>query len=94
MPTQGSNIPVLTAEKFWLDKDGRGLHAHDDGTACKAGTWTNIGVYASGTAQGNTIEVLPAPSTTAWLKITVMSGTAGSSFVGYIPVFSGNILGF
>ena len=90
MPTQGSNIPVLTAEKFWLDKDGRGLHAHDDGMACKAGTWTNINTYADSGVR----EVLPAASTTAWLKLTVMSGTTGATFVGYIPVFSGNILGF
>ena len=91
MPTQGSYIPVLTTEKLWLDKDGRGLYAHDDGVACKAGTWTNIEAYSSGTAH---VEVLPAPSTTAWIKVTVMSGTTGTTFHGYIPVFSGNILGF
>ena len=96
MPTQGSNIPVLTAEKIWLDKDGRGLYAHDDGTAVKAGTWVNppyvVGASNSGICPSG--KALPASGTTAWLKITLMSGTAGSGFTGYIPVFSENILGF
>ena len=93
MPTQGSNIPVLTVEKLWLDKDGRGIYAHDDGKAAKAGTWVNT-PFASGSFVTGSGQVLPAASTTAWLKLTWMSGTAGNTTTGYIPVFSGNILGF
>lgn len=84
MPTQGSNIPVLTVEKFWLDKDGRGLYVHADGAVCNADTWS------TGVSGGTTgaVQVLPAPSATAWLKINYMSGTAGTTTTGYIPIFN------
>jgi len=86
MPTQGSNIPVLTVEKFWLDSHGRGIYAHGDGYAACPQTWN--GVHSGNTTSG----YLPAASTTAWLKLTIMSGTNGAAFTGFIPVFSGNII--
>ena len=92
MPTQGSSIPVLTVEKFWLDKSARGFHAHDDGSALASVSWTTSTVYGSGAGAGFTIRVLPAASTTAWLKIIWMSGTAGNQTTGFIPIFSGNVI--
>ena len=73
MPTQGSNIPVLTVEKFWLDKDGRALWCHSDGTSAASGAWSSVsGQAASG-----------------WVKCSMISGTAGTTVLtGYIPVYS------
>ena len=79
MPTQGSNIPVLTVEKLWIDKNGRGIYVHADGNVCNADTWT--GKLAKSGA------FLPAVSATAWLKVIRMSGTSGTESTGYIPIF-------
>ena len=83
MPTQGSSIPVLSVEKFWIDNDGRGLNFHWDGTNFFSGAITT-NAYASGTSHQ---QVLPAASTNGWLHITAMSGTTGKTFDGYLPVF-------
>ena len=90
MPTQGSNIPVLSVEKFWLDNKGRGLHLHcDDANYYSgqiAGQWVSGNTH-SGPSFPNSGQVLPAASTMGWWEITVMSGTAGGTFNGYIPIF-------
>ena len=83
MPTQGTNIPVLTAEKLWLDSKGRGLYLHCDDENYYSGT-AATGIYASG---NGSVQVLPAASTQGWWEVTIMSGTAGNTFNGYIPIF-------
>ena len=73
MPTQGSNIPVLTVEKFWLDKDGRAIWAHSDGVAAASGAWNSVS----------------SQSASGWLKASIISGTAGTTVLaGYIPIYS------
>jgi hypothetical protein len=98
MPTQGSYDPVLTVEKLWLDKDGRGLNVHADNAVFHQATITNA-VWVSSMAYGATglpgrpsTQVLAATSSLGWLKITWISGTSGGGGVGYIPVYSGNIM--
>jgi len=80
----GAKIPVLEIEKLWLKEEGRGIYAHADGYAFNIGTWS------SGNRQDNVS--LPAASTMGWLKITWISGTAGAGGMGFIPVFSGNLI--
>jgi hypothetical protein len=90
----GAKIPVLEVEKLTLAKDGRGLYVNDDGDVLASvpfGTTHTIGVYGSG-AGGWVINALPAASTTAWLKITYISGTGETSTTGYIPVFNETVL--
>ena len=83
MPTQGSSIPVLSVEKFWIDNDGRGINLHWDGTNFYSGAITTT-IFASGLGS---VQVMPAASTQGWLRLTMMSGTAGTSFYGYVPVY-------
>ena len=83
MPTQGSSIPVLSVEKLWLDNDGRGLNVHWDGTNYFSGACAGV---SGGTTGANTF--LPAVSSCGWLRIQAMSGTAGTTQTGYIPVYS------
>jgi len=78
----GAKIPVLEIEKLWLKEEGRGLYAHADGYAFNTATW-----YSS-----TSDTSLPAASTTAWLKVTWISGTSGAGGMGFIPVFSGNMI--
>ena len=96
MPTQGSNIPVLTAEKFWLDKDGRGLNVHADGLVSNQDKWTNTpwcsGANLGATGGPKSGQFLPVASSMGWLKITWISGTGAGGGVGFIPIFSGNII--
>lgn len=80
----GSKIPILTVEKFWLEKDGRGLYVFDDGAVCSGAAWTGV----SGGALECSKKFLPAVSAQAWLKVTRMSGTSGGTTVGYIPIFN------
>lgn len=88
MPTQGGSIPVLSVEKLWLDKKGRGVHVHGDNYVSNADTFPGV----SSTCAESSKKFLPAASTTAWLRIHMMSGTAGATFTGYIPIFSGNVV--
>jgi hypothetical protein len=88
----GAKIPVLETEKLTLTKDGRGLYVYDDGDILSANTWDAVNIYASGAGAGYTIKVLPAASTTAWLKVIYMSGSSGTETTGYIPVFNSTLL--
>ena len=83
MPTEGSSIPVLSVERLWLDNDGRGLNCYWDGT----NFWSGNIACRSGTGIGESIKILPAASTSGWLRIQAMSGSTGSIQTGYIPVF-------
>ena len=85
MPTQGGSIPVLSVEKLWLDKSGRGLYVYGDNYVSNADAFPGV----SSTCAGASKKFLPAASTTAWLRVHMMSGTAGATFTGYIPIFSG-----
>ena len=86
MPTQGSNIPVLSVEKFWLDNDGRGINVYNDGSNFWSGASISE-LYASSISTGK-YQILPAASTSGWLRIRAMSGSTGSLQTGYIPIFS------
>jgi hypothetical protein len=90
----GAKIPVLEIEKLTLSKDGRGLYVNDDGDVLASvpfGTNHTINAKASSTA-GYVLSVLPAASTTAWLKVTFVSGTGALATTGYIPVFNETVL--
>jgi hypothetical protein len=91
----GAKIPVLEVEKLTFSKDGRGLFVSDDGDVLASvpfGTTTSITAYASSATGGYDKAILPAASTTAWLKITFISGTGENSYTGYIPVFNETVL--
>ena len=96
MPTQGSNIPILTVEKFWLNKNGRGLNVHSDGIVSNADMWTNTpwcsGAGFPGGSSKISSQYIPAASSMGWLKITWISGTGTGGGVGFIPIFSGNLI--
>jgi len=89
----GSYDPVLTVEQLWLDKGGRGLYVHADGIVADI-TQTSKGSlpWVSGVLIPSS-QVLPVPSTMGWLKITWMSGSVGSVANGWMPIFSGNVVG-
>jgi len=74
----GSRLPVVNVEKLRLEAYGRGLVIDDDATQFDVSSWT-------GTSGGavSTKKFLPAPSATAWWKVT---DDAGNSY--YIPLFS------
>ena len=93
MPTQGSSIPVLSSEKFWIDNDGRGIWFHWDGTNFFSGS--TDGPWVSGNADsgdgfgatGGSGQVLPLASGMGWIRVSAMSGSTGETFEGYVPVF-------
>jgi len=97
MPSQGSNIPVITVEKLWLDKAGRGIYVHKDAVVMNENKWIK-GPYVSGNTSlgwgGSTWsgQILPMPSTMGWLKVTWMSGSAGGVASGYMPIYSANVV--
>ena len=75
----GSRLPVVNVEKLRLESKGRGLVIDDDATQFDVATWTG----ASGAASECTQKFLPAPSATAWWKVT---DDGGNSY--YIPLFN------
>ena len=80
----GAKIPVLEIEKLWLKESGRGIYAHADGYAFNTATWIS--------SNHADCDSLPAASTMGWLKVTWISGTSGAGGMGFIPVFSGNLI--
>ena len=79
----GARIPVLESEKFTISNDGRGLIVFDDGTNFKSG-----GAWSAAVDSGATFACLPLASCNAWMRVTFMSGSAGSLGYGYIPILS------
>ncbi len=86
----GTKIPVLEVERLGLTEDGRGIVMYNDATNFiiqSASPWT--GVVISSTTIRDTRQLLPAASSTGWLKIHyVSSSTYGATGATcYIPVF-------
>jgi len=75
----GTRIPVLNIEKVRIESGGRGLYIDDDASNFDVSTWdTNVSGGATGA-----VEVLPAASATAWLRVTDDSANEY-----YIPLFN------
>jgi len=80
----GKKLQALEVEDFHLTNDGRGFHVYNDGTNVLLNkVWTGI----SSNSTGSSRQFFPAASSSGWLKITTMSGTA-SDGTYYIPLFS------